>query len=82
MVTWVMLKNLRSGGVAPSRLLDHLHRVRALDLEAIGLAVAVRAQRGALVALDLDVIAAGGGVKLDPFDDRGPADQVELVRAR
>ncbi len=39
-------------GSAPIALLEDLHRVRALELEAVVLALAVGAQRGALVALD------------------------------
>ena len=47
---------------APIALLEDLHRVRALELEAIVLALAVGAQRGALVALDGHVPLAAVGL--------------------
>ena len=60
------------------RLLEHLHRVRALQLEAEGPArrpsvrSAVRSS-----TLDGHVVAAGLGVEHDPVQRRRTADEVE-----
>ena len=78
-VTVVMLKNLSSGGRAAEHPLDHAHRVRPLNLEAVRLAAPVRAQRRALVERDLDVIAARLGVVGDPVERGRTADEVEAV---
>src|SRR5690606_22678520 len=67
---------------AAVQLLYHLPRVRALDLEAVALAddgLAHRPGRRAVVLLDLDVVAAGLRVELDPVRRRGAADVDELV---
>ncbi len=63
--------------------LDHLHGVGALDLEAVGLAARrIGPAHGALVQLDLDVVAAGLGVEADPVQHWNTADQIELVLAQ
>src|SRR5690606_19933356 len=67
---------------AAVQLLDHLPRVRALDLVAVALAndgLAHRPGRGTIVLLDLDVVAAGRGVELDPVRRRRASDIDELV---
>ena len=83
MVMWPMLKNLSSGGLRAQHLLHHLHGVRALDLETVGLAIErVRARGRALVELHLHVVAAGGGVKANPVEHRNASDEVELIRGQ
>src|SRR5690606_19317025 len=67
---------------AAVELLDHLPSVRTLYLEAVALAndgLAHRAGRGTIVLLDLDVVAAGRGVELDPVRRGRAADVDELV---
>ena len=66
--------------LAADHLLQHLHRVRALKLEAIRLAVErVGPRRRTLVERDLHVVAAGGRVELDPVEHRDAAHEIELV---
>ena len=69
------------GRWAAERLLDHLHRVRTLHLEAVRPAAPVRAQCGPQVEVDRDVVSAGLGVVDDPVERRSPADEVEAVVA-
>ena len=66
------------GGPA-EQLLDHGHRVRALHLEAVGLAAPVGAERAALVERDAHVVAARLGVVGDPVQRGGAADEVVPV---
>ena len=80
MVSVGHVEELQFAGRLADRLLDHLHGVRALDLEAIGLALAVGAQSRALVEFDLHVVLAGRGVEHHPVQRRRAADQIELVR--
>ena len=61
------------------RPLDHLHRVRALQLEAIRPAAPVAAQQRPDVELELHVVAAGLGVVGDPVQRGRAADEVEPV---
>ena len=61
------------------QLLDHLHRVRALHLEAVRPAAPVRAERPALVELHLHVVPAGLGVIRDPVQRRRATDEVEPI---
>jgi hypothetical protein len=50
--TQSQLKNFVSGQRAADSLLQHLHRVRPLHLEAVQLPLAGRVHGGALVALE------------------------------
>ena len=67
---------------AAVELLDDRPGVRSLDLEAVELAVhrlAVRARGRAVVVANLDVVAAGLGVELQPVRPGRPPDVDELV---
>ncbi len=67
---------------AAVELLDHVLRVRPLDLIAVELAghrLAHRARRRAVVIFGLDVVAAGLGVEFDPVRGRVAADIHQLV---
>ena len=67
---------------AAVELLDHVLRVRALDLVAVELAddrLAHRARRRAVVVFGRDIVAAGLGVEFDPVGGRVAADIRELV---
>src|SRR5690606_32773642 len=64
------------------QLLDHLPRIRALDLVAVALAnngLAHGPRRRPVVLLDLDVVTASRRVELDPVRRRRTADVNELV---
>ena len=64
---------------AAERLFDHLHRARALHLEAIGSASAVGAQGCPQVEVDRDVVSARLRVVDDPVEHGSPADEVEAL---
>ena len=76
-VTRVVWKKRRSRRRLAERPLDHLHRVRALQLEAVRLAAAVAPSAAPLVELDLDVEASRLGAVRHPVQRRRAAHEVE-----
>ena len=70
------VEELQLGRRLAEHLLDHLHRVRALHLEAVVLAAPVGSQRRALVELDRHVVAARLGVVRHPVERRCAPDEV------
>ena len=74
------VEELQVGRGVAQRLFHDLHRVRALDLVAVVLAVfRVLADGGALVTLHLHVPLATGSVVFHPLDGGRAADEVEAV---
>ena len=73
------VEELQLGWLRAERAGDHVHRVRALHLEAVMLAPSVGAKRAPLVERHLHVVAAGLRVVGDPVQHRSAADKIELV---
>jgi hypothetical protein len=73
------VEELEVGWRLAEGILGHLHRIRALQLEAVRATPTIGPQRGPQVKLEVHVVAPRLGVVRHPVQRRGPPDEVELV---